>query len=358
MYVCTRATPSSYASVYQMLRGTLVLFAGMFTVVILRRRLFSHHWLGMVLITAGAALVGASSIIYAQDDAVAGAHNGLSLREQAALLPHLPAHVWQVLRHGKHGGGGDGGSGGGAAAAATAAAPLFGDVLVVCAQAFTALQFILEEKFLVQYKVPALLAVGLEGCWGFALCALAMPVLTFVRGGDGLPIDDAAGAAREVLGNGALAAAILVSVFSIACFNFFGGWLGGARDEGVPWKWGGSGPRGRVWCCRWVCSRQSSPAAGAMLWGFCGPCPVRHGAAGARLGKHLFFPPVSALHIARAAGPRRRFGDQVPQRRGARDDRRLPHAVHLAGLHPPRLGALPRAADPGVCGADMRIRAV
>ncbi|KIZ04060.1 Uncharacterized protein MNEG_3904 [Monoraphidium neglectum] len=211
----------TYASVYQMLRGTLVLFAGMFTVVILRRRLFSHHWLGMVLITAGAALVGASSIIYAQDDAVAGAHNGLSLREQAALLPHLPAHVWQVLRHGKHGGGGDGGSGGGAAAAATAAAPLFGDVLVVCAQAFTALQFILEEKFLVQYKVPALLAVGLEGCWGFALCALAMPVLTFVRGGDGLPIDDAAGAAREVLGNGALAAAILVSVFSIACFNFF-----------------------------------------------------------------------------------------------------------------------------------------
>ena len=34
-----------------MLRGTLVLFAGMFTLLILRRRLFIHHWLGMLLIT-------------------------------------------------------------------------------------------------------------------------------------------------------------------------------------------------------------------------------------------------------------------------------------------------------------------
>ena len=29
-----------------MLRGTLVLFAGLFTVVLLRRPLYIHHWLG------------------------------------------------------------------------------------------------------------------------------------------------------------------------------------------------------------------------------------------------------------------------------------------------------------------------
>ena len=43
---------------FQMLRGTLVLWAGLLTVVILKRRLHIHHWFGMVLITAGAALVG------------------------------------------------------------------------------------------------------------------------------------------------------------------------------------------------------------------------------------------------------------------------------------------------------------
>jgi hypothetical protein len=52
-----------FASTYQMLRGTLVIWAGLLTIVILKRRLHSHHWFGMVLITAGAALVGASSII-------------------------------------------------------------------------------------------------------------------------------------------------------------------------------------------------------------------------------------------------------------------------------------------------------
>lgn len=51
-----------------MLRGTLVIFAGLLTIVLLKRRLFNHHWLGMVLITAGAALVGASSIIYSSSE--------------------------------------------------------------------------------------------------------------------------------------------------------------------------------------------------------------------------------------------------------------------------------------------------
>lgn len=80
-----------------------------------------------------------------------------------------------------------------------APAPLFGDLLVVAAQMFAALQFILEEKYLAKYKVPALLAVGLEGCWGVALCAVALPVLSYVKASDGIPLDDAPMALREVL---------------------------------------------------------------------------------------------------------------------------------------------------------------
>jgi uncharacterized membrane protein len=49
-----------YASVFQMLRGTMVVFAGLLTIVILRRALHLHHWMGIILILAGAALVGAS----------------------------------------------------------------------------------------------------------------------------------------------------------------------------------------------------------------------------------------------------------------------------------------------------------
>ena len=43
-----------------MLRGTMVVFAGLLTIVILRRALHLHHWMGIILILAGATLVGTS----------------------------------------------------------------------------------------------------------------------------------------------------------------------------------------------------------------------------------------------------------------------------------------------------------
>lgn len=75
----------TFASTYQMLRGTLVLFAGLFTIAILQRQLFIHHWLGMVLITAGAALVGASSLI---------ANSG-----SGDDKPHPPHHLGVYRQH-------------------------------------------------------------------------------------------------------------------------------------------------------------------------------------------------------------------------------------------------------------------
>lgn len=38
-------------------------------------------------------------------------------------------------------------------------------------------------------RAPVLLAVGLEGFWGLALACVALPVLEFVRGPDGRPLD-------------------------------------------------------------------------------------------------------------------------------------------------------------------------
>ncbi|WIA33541.1 hypothetical protein OEZ86_006665 [Tetradesmus obliquus] len=272
----------TYASTYQMLRGTLVLFAGTFTILILRRQLFIHNWLGMVLITAGAALVGASSVIYqdapgAQNNTLlagpaagglgaAGAFaNGtasaaLAWGGAAGSSLHYSAGISRVASRGLLGwgqadaaaaaavgglpggaaaagggvpGGGwlAGGLGGGLAGvlglgegggADVASAPLFGDMLVVAAQMFTALQFIMEEKFLVKYKVPALLAVGLEGCWGLLLCAFVLPVTTLVKDKSGMPLDDAVAAVRSILSDSSLGLAVYSSILSIAFFNFFG----------------------------------------------------------------------------------------------------------------------------------------
>ena len=47
----------------------------------------------------------------------------------------------------------------------------------------------MEEKYLARYRVPALLAVGLEGFWGLLISLAALPALGALRGPDGLPID-------------------------------------------------------------------------------------------------------------------------------------------------------------------------
>lgn len=77
-------------------------------------------------------------------------------------------------------------------------------------------------------QVPALLAVGLEGCWGLVLCSFLLPVTTLIKGPDGAPLDDAPAAFRAIWSNVELGGAVYLSIFSIAFFNFFGvsgGWL-------------------------------------------------------------------------------------------------------------------------------------
>lgn len=76
--------------------------------------------------------------------------------------------------------------------------PVLGDILVVVAQIAAALQFIIEEKYLAKYRVPALLGVGLEGMWGLALSAIALPILSIVKGPDGMPLDSLITAGKEI----------------------------------------------------------------------------------------------------------------------------------------------------------------
>lgn len=184
------------ASVYQMLRGTLVIFAAGFTVVLLRRRLHTHHAFGVVLIAAGAALVGAANVVY--DDDGAGGRLVAPARAWLAGPPPHPPPPPHAARN-----------------------ALIGNLLVVGAQAATALQFILEERVLAAHRAPALLAVGLEGVWGLLLCAFALPALSTVTL-HGKPLESAPAALRVIAASPRLAGSTLACVLSIAAFNFCG----------------------------------------------------------------------------------------------------------------------------------------
>lgn len=71
-------------------------------------------------------------------------------------------------------------------------------------------------------QVPALLAVGLEGCWGLLLCCFVLPVTSLVHTRDGRAVDDAVAAVRAMMANRQLSLAVYSSILSIAFFNFFG----------------------------------------------------------------------------------------------------------------------------------------
>ena len=86
---------------------------------------------------------------------------------------------------------------GGGHADADATDPLLGNILVVSAQIAAAFQFIVEEKVLSKYKIPANVAVGLEGFWGLGICAIALPVAFKVKR-NGEPVDNFHEAAAQI----------------------------------------------------------------------------------------------------------------------------------------------------------------
>ena len=71
----------------------------------------------------------------------------------------------------------------------SAVAPLFGDCLIVLAQLAAATQFIVEEKYLAKFRVPALLAVGLEGFWGLVISGFVIVQLHNLILGCGLILE-------------------------------------------------------------------------------------------------------------------------------------------------------------------------
>jgi drug/metabolite transporter (DMT)-like permease len=168
----------TYASNFQMLRGSAVLFIGLVSRIFLKRMLQRFHILGMALVMAGTAIVGLDAVI--EPDTSASARN-----------------------------------------------PMLGNTLIVLAQVVVAVQFCVEEVFVSGKNVPPLLAVGLEGVFGGTLCGVMLLAMYYLPGVSGLSLtrdhfDDAVDAFQQIGNNGVLLAALMANLLSIACFNFFG----------------------------------------------------------------------------------------------------------------------------------------
>jgi len=170
----------TFASTYQMLRGSVVVFTGIFSRLFLKRILSGNNWAGLLLVLCGTAVVGLDSVIYPQSSA-------------------------------------------------TASNPALGNVLIVAAQVVVAIQMIVEEKFVGDRDIPPLLAVGSEGVFGMIILTIVMAFAYHIPGVEGLSetpdrLDDVWDGMQQVFagGNALLTSAMIAVVLSIAFFNFFG----------------------------------------------------------------------------------------------------------------------------------------
>jgi drug/metabolite transporter (DMT)-like permease len=142
-------------SIYQMTRGALVLFVGLFSVIFLRRKLQVFQWFALVTVVLGVGIVGLAGAIYKDDKAAPSAM--LMVREALNLVVR-EARTPEAVR------------------------AIIGVFLIAGAQIFTASQFVLEEYILEKYALEPLKVVGWEGLFGFLVTVLGMVVLHLAVG--------------------------------------------------------------------------------------------------------------------------------------------------------------------------------
>ncbi|KAF8499731.1 hypothetical protein F5888DRAFT_1793747 [Russula emetica] len=190
-------------SIYQMTRGALVLFVGIFSVVFLHRRLFFYQWFSLLTVMAGVSLVGFSgSLIKDTLHQVAPSLvNFLDPTPATGPPANEPIDEPEATK------------------------VVIGVFFILFAQIFTASQFVIEEEILGRYSVPPLLAVGYEGLFGTISILILLPLLPLIKPSPSSPAAqwfDLVRGWHQLIDTPSVLYSGIVIACSIALFNFFG----------------------------------------------------------------------------------------------------------------------------------------
>jgi drug/metabolite transporter (DMT)-like permease len=206
------------ASIYQMTRGALVLFVGLFSVIFLKRHLNAFKWASLFIVVAGVAVVGLAGALENKKATVPGTTPGAdppSMDDLRHQMAHSAMHMIREVAK----------SVVATAQEHSAAQTIIGILLIAGAQIFTASQFVLEESIMAKYELDPLATVGWEGIFGFSVTAIGMVILHFAVGrteaGRGGYFDAKEGLG-QVFQHRAIAVSSLLTMVSIGGFNFFG----------------------------------------------------------------------------------------------------------------------------------------
>lgn len=173
----------TFSSTYQMLRGSIIVFVAILSVLLLKRRLSLREWIGIFIIMLGLLIVGLADFID-KDTVTDGKSEGKK-----------ESHSDKDM--------------------------IFGIILIVFSQAILAMQMVYEEKYVHKYNIPPLQAIGWEGVFGLLTLTVLLVPMNFIEF-EGKILEDIPAALKKIGENWQIGGLLIVSIFSIAIFNYAG----------------------------------------------------------------------------------------------------------------------------------------
>jgi len=185
-------------SVWQMLRGSIIIFTAILKVTYRKKKLLPAEIVGMLSVVCALVIVGVSSFFTPGEVEDDSSESLFVSSEESMSSSSKGSDYWLFM--------------------------VIGIVLVVAAQALQAFQTILEEKFLHDLDAPETLIVGMEGLYGLLLCSfISMPIAYFLPGEEGLGLHEDTLDSFVMIGNSVTLLLItLLYVVVILVFNLFG----------------------------------------------------------------------------------------------------------------------------------------
>jgi len=169
------------ASVWQMLRGSALVFCALLSVCFLKRKMYAFNLIGLALCVVGITTVGLASVLGAQSEG-AGSDQGQDI-----------------------------------------GTTLYGMGLVLLGQVTQAAQVIAEEWLMKDVDLPSVQIIGFEGFWGLLMMiVIVYPVLWVLPGNDGGHVEDPYDTAVMLSNSLPLMACVVTYLFSCGTFNITG----------------------------------------------------------------------------------------------------------------------------------------
>ncbi|KAG1695694.1 hypothetical protein DVH05_019433 [Phytophthora capsici] len=122
------------SSVYQMARGSIIIFSAFFSVRLMGKKLYGYHYASIWIVMLAVALVGYAGV---------GHHPNATAVDDADTFNAV-----------------------------------LGLFFIIAAQILCALQIVVEEHMMLALNVSPMLLVGFEGLWGLVFYVILVPVLT------------------------------------------------------------------------------------------------------------------------------------------------------------------------------------